>query len=195
MLSSTRQHLPPDVEEARKARINAQMIELFERPCPPDTTASVQGIGLYTHVAGPPAPPPLFPHMKYLQQTSNPGFLPTGGPKEISNAGALECPVGDDVKRAWRDVKDAVNEEKRHVAFTEKNLDQLKARYGALDAPDGSAAGAGAGQPQNGRQGSIDSGSNRDVVMTGTEEQRRASATASRNEYEAARDPRLRGRQ
>jgi hypothetical protein len=195
MLSSARQPLPPDVEEARKARINEQTIDLFKRPCPPNTTASIQGIGLYTHVAGPLAPPPLSPHMKYLQQTSNPEFLPIGGPKKMSSTGPLECLVGDDVKNAWRDVKEAVNEEKKHVAFTDKDLDQLKARYDALDVPDVSAAGTGAGQPQNGRQASVDSGSNRDVVMVGTEEQRRASATANRNEYEAARDPRLRGRQ
>jgi len=194
MLSSKRQPLPPNVEEARKTRINNELVDILKRPCPPNTKASVQGIGLYTHIEGHPVANPIFPHMKYLQGASKPLFLPIGGPKESSNGNPFGCPMDDEVRRAWGDVREAVNEEKERVASADMDIDQLKDRYGALELPEESS-GVEIGLPPNGRQLSVDTGFAREVVMGGTEEQSRSATTASRNEYEASRDPRLRGRQ
>jgi len=221
MTATKSEPLPPDVDAARKARINSELIEVFRRPCPADATPSIQGIGLYTHVAGPPAPALVFPHMKYMQKASNPVFLQIGGPAGISKEGnVLEAPISDDVKRAWKDVQEAVDREKAHLAHTDLDVDSLKERYGALDKNAGAQpklqphlqhimdrmqdatmtgiqnTAAGAGQQPNGRRASGEDGLSRDVTMGGTDEARRGSTstTWTGNDYEAARDPRLRGR-
>jgi hypothetical protein len=194
-----RERLPPDVEAAHKTRINNDLIKVFRCPCPPNTVPCIQGIGLYTHVTGPPAPPPLFPHMKYTQRSAPPTFLSIGGPKQIVREGSLEGSISDDVKRAWKDVQEALDKQSQDVAHADMDVDQLKKRYGALEVPSHDTD---LDQPQekgkqpDGRRPSTGDGLAREVVMGGTDEARRGStsATWSGNDYEAARDPRLRGR-
>jgi hypothetical protein len=218
--------LPPDVDAARKARINRDLVNHLKRPCPKNSTPSVQGIGLYTHVAGPPAKAPQFPHEKYTQKAPDPMFLPIGGPgKILKDRSTLETQTSEEMKRVWKEIYEAIHEEEKHVSHGGMNADQLKERYGALDALDadtdaqpmlhpqpqlqqmlsqlhditmmGTQGGTvESGQQESGRRLSLGTGLTRDVVMGGTGQERRTSTSTMKtgNTYEAARDPRLRGR-
>ncbi|KAF2826553.1 hypothetical protein CC86DRAFT_370511 [Ophiobolus disseminans] len=220
------ERLPPDLEAARKTRINSELIEVFKRSCPVDTTPSIQGIGLYTHVAPPappPAPPPLFPHMHCTQKSANPVFLQIGGPARISKeVSVLEAPVSEEMKRGWKAVQEAMDTEMEHVGTTELDIGSLNERYGASH---GNANSRLLPQPQpqyqqimnhlqdiammgmrntpgrvnqqfNGRTPSVGDGLNLDVAIGGVEAETRddTSGAWAGNDYEAARDPRLRGR-
>lgn len=122
--------LPPDVEEARKARINRELIGLLNAPASSNSgPTSIQGIGLYTHVAAPPSSD---------GSNANPVFLPIGGPNRIrKDPNAIEAPLDEEVKRVWQKLEAAVNEEEKHAGRNDMSLEDLKERYGVLDAPNG----------------------------------------------------------
>jgi hypothetical protein len=200
--------LPPDVAAARKTRINMDLIEIFNIPCPPGTIASTQGIGLYTHVAGPPPPAPKYPHEKYKKV--DPVFLPIGGPIVFKRAGPIGVPIDEAVKKTWREVEAAVVEEEKHIGQGDTSIEQLKTRYGALEVPSGDRSNV---QPQVqalaqahpqllqllGQLSGIamtGGGSALDDVNGKMEQERRASIGVTRtgNLYEEDRDPRRRGR-
>jgi hypothetical protein len=198
--------LPPDVAAARKARINQDLIEIFNMPCPPGTIASAQGIGLYTHVLGPPPPAPKYPHEKYKKV--DPVFLPIGGPIVFKKAGGVGAPIDEAVNNVWKQIEAAVVEEEKHASQGGTAIEHLKERYDALEVPiehinDAQAHAQAQAQPQLlqllGQLSNIamaGGGSALDAVMGGMEQERRGSAVATRtgNLYEEDRDPRRRGR-
>jgi hypothetical protein len=177
--------LPPDVATARKTRINQEMIKIFKRPCPPNTTPSVQGIGLYTHVAGPPLPPPQYPHERFRK--SNPTFLPIRGAKRH---GGLQPLISDEVKAVADKVRALVNEEEKRVGHVDMDVKQLRERYGAVDAPEGRRS----MDKQTPGYAMMTSGAGLDVAKAGAGEERRGSASVvkSGSVYDAERDPRRR---
>ncbi|KAH8706950.1 hypothetical protein GQ44DRAFT_777610 [Phaeosphaeriaceae sp. PMI808] len=204
--------LPPDVEAAYKRRINEDLVHLFKIPCPAETTASIQGIGLYTHIAPPPTPAPLFPHQKYTKKTADPVFLPTGGLKRVPQArGSLVMQTSPEMKKVFKEVQQAVNGEEKHIGQRTINMDQLRERYETLDAPnphtartpgqmhDGTMLGMDESddiiQQPGGHRSSVGTDRARDVIMGGVDQEKRPIANAKRfgNTYEAARDPRIRG--
>jgi hypothetical protein len=122
--------LPSDEADARKKRINANLIAAMKRPCPPDIDPSIQGIGLYTHIAGPVRASPD-PQGKDLQ--SEPEFLPFTKP---AGSRALGPQMSEDFLKVWEELRDAVEEEETIIGKTELGLKELKKRYGGLDVPD-----------------------------------------------------------
>jgi hypothetical protein len=117
--------LSPEEDAARKTRINNEMVSCFKLPCPVNTNLSIQGIGLYTHVAA------------QTQGNSNPVFLPIGGPKRVAkDESCLEAPVSEEVDQVWQHVQLAVKDAERQPGQGGMSVDKLKERYGALDAPE-----------------------------------------------------------
>jgi hypothetical protein len=123
--SAKPQLLSPEEDAARKARINNDMIYLSKRPCPVNSNPSIQGIGLYTHVAAP------------TLGNSSPVFLPIGGPNRATKDGTYpEPPISEQVDLAWRHVQAAVNDAEKQSGQGGMGIDKLKERYGALDSPE-----------------------------------------------------------
>jgi hypothetical protein len=212
--------LPPDVEAARKQRINLDLIGALKHPCPPNTVASIQGIGLYTHIAAP-SQAPLLPHEKHVKTTPDPVFLPVGGPRGTQRPyNVVQPQASNQVKEIYHQLQQEMDEEEKHLGRGDASMDSLKKRYGCLDVPEGATTAQKEPQPQLGLQGILNSlqdaamtdmqnttaghgdrrqslggGAIQDVIMGGTEQERigTASVTKAGNTYEAARDPRLRG--
>jgi hypothetical protein len=121
--------LPPDVEEARKLRINRDLIDLLNAPATGNGPTTIQGIGLYTHVAAPKS-------SKSDENPSNPVFLPIGGPNRIRmNQDGLEPPMGEEVLKIWSEVEAAVDAEDKYMDQNDMSLQELKERYDVLDHP------------------------------------------------------------
>ncbi|KAF1918235.1 hypothetical protein BDU57DRAFT_444051 [Ampelomyces quisqualis] len=210
-------HVPPDweVDATRKTRVNNELLDLLNQPRLPRTTASIQGVGLYTHAAIPQSS-----GVTDAQRSTNPIFLPIGGPKKVlKDESVPAAPISDDVLKVWKEVQQAVNEEEQHSSIRQGrlNAEQLKVRYGGLDAPQESAATVAQPAEQQrsrrqalreySRRSSSGEGPSGDAVMGGTEpETKRAAAhtdpsmnfhrgatTGPRtNLYDAGRDPRKR---
>ncbi|KAL1795752.1 hypothetical protein ACET3X_005976 [Alternaria dauci] len=123
--------LTPEEAAARKARMNADLIDAFRSPCPPGTTPYVTGIGLYTHVEGPPQAP-LYPGEEPQPQQE---FFPVRIPK---NSGSRVSPLDELVEKLWEHLVRAVEEEEGIIGKTELGLKELKKRYGGLDPPENS---------------------------------------------------------
>jgi hypothetical protein len=121
--------LPPETTAARKARMNAELISAFKRPCPLDTNPSIKGIGLYTHVEGPAIASPA-PLGKDAQL--EPEFLPL---VNLTGSGALATQMSGERRKVWEELRDAVAEEEVIIGETELGLKELRKRYGGLDAP------------------------------------------------------------
>ncbi|KAF1829870.1 hypothetical protein BDW02DRAFT_465412, partial [Decorospora gaudefroyi] len=179
--------LPPDVAAVRKARMNADLIRMFKRPCPPETDPTIKGIGLYTHVEGPPKIP-LYPHQKYLDP--EPEFLPLEKP--LGSEGT-SSQMSEDVRKLWEEVRDIIQAEEEAIGTTELGLKELKKRYGGFDAPETASVPAQqvvlqqqdaamqeeiavhdgtTNSPVNGRRPGVNGSSatgNGDMAMTGTE--------------------------
>lgn len=113
---------------ARKARMNADLIDAFKTPCPPGTTPYVTGIGLYTHVEGPPRAPLYHGEKPQPQQEFFPVRIPKHSGSRISQLDEL-------VGKLWEQLEKAVEEEEEIVGKTELGLKELKKRYGGLDPP------------------------------------------------------------
>jgi hypothetical protein len=193
--------LPPDVEAARKARINREMIELFRLPA--KGAASIHGIGLYTHAAAPQS-------TDASKQTPAPVFLPVGGHNRVlKDVGEIDAPIDEDVRRVWEDLREAVNEEERHVGRGDMSAEKLKERYGAIGVPEGSTEPAQNLHIQQQLEQAFEylrrlkqaTALSRDVAMGGTDEDgtsRTNPVAASTNpaprgnEYHEERDPRKR---
>jgi hypothetical protein len=123
-------------EDARKDRINADIVALMCRPSPMNAPRSVQGIGLYTHaipLSGSPNESSEYSGSK----AGNAVFLPIGGPDAPSRTTfGPRAPMNKDFELMWKNVEATVNEEAKHLAQSRLTTEQLKERYGALDVPD-----------------------------------------------------------
>ena len=126
--------LSPSTADARNTRMETDLISLFKRPCPSGTNPSIKGIGLYTHVEGPAgaSPDPLGTPLQ-----SEPVFLPL---KKLTGSGTMVAPMREDIHKVWEELRDAVVEEGFRIGKTELGLEELKKRYGGLDAPSVSRA-------------------------------------------------------
>jgi hypothetical protein len=108
--------------------MNADLIDAFKSPCPPGATPHVTGIGLYTHVEGPPRAL-LYPDEKpQLQQE----FLPVRIPR--SSGSRRSQPEGL-VEKLWEQLEKTIEEEEEIIGKTELGLNELRKRYGGLDPP------------------------------------------------------------
>lgn len=196
---NTPEGLPPDVDAARKNRINSDLINIFRFPCPPETVASMQGIGLYTHHGVPQLPPSQSPHEQ--MKATNPKFLPIGGERRMKRGVAIEARISPQVKNVWSEIMQVVNKEEQNLGNLDVDFEQLKERYGALPKPHAT------GTPQAGFESNPEphpqqlSGEVRDInrgsLTGGINEERRASIGASKTvvEYHEDRDPRGKTRQ
>jgi hypothetical protein len=142
--------LPPDVQAARKARINDDLIKLCSTPAPPYSLPTAHGVGLYTHVAGPKTASQN-PHFNYTSKPDGEvALLPLGGPRKIIASKPQQSPnekvaavykeLQDAVsaeEKIWKDMRDAADTRGDSVndAYT-MSLDALKRKYGDLDAPE-----------------------------------------------------------
>ncbi|KAH7073448.1 hypothetical protein BKA63DRAFT_33158 [Paraphoma chrysanthemicola] len=204
--------LPPDVEAARKQRINLDLISALKLPCPSNTAASIQGIGLYTHVAAPAQTLPS-QHGQLVNKAPEPVFVPIGGQQRISRLKNVAPPrISNEVVELYKKLQRELHVEEKHFGHGGVNMDRLKERYGGLDVPQKEGVAIAELQPQPGPQQMLESlykavvgqdgrraslgGVTGDVVMGGTEQEQSGAATVTKtgNIYEAARDPRLRGR-
>jgi hypothetical protein len=124
--------LPPDVEAARKDRVNNEMVALFRQPCPAKSTASIQGIGLYTHASA-----TALVNGTTTRRPLRPEFLPIGGPnKVLPGRNELDAPNSKELQQSWKLMEATVNEEEKLIGEAGLNEEQLRERYGALNAPD-----------------------------------------------------------
>jgi hypothetical protein len=209
---------PPDQanDAERKARVNNDLLDLLKQPQQLRTTPSIQGVGLYTH-----ATTPESLGLADAQRSSNPRFVPIGGPERVRKVKSVPAaPISDDVLKVFKEVQQAVNEEEQHASIRESrlNAEQLKVRYGGLNAPqENTATISDLDEQQRLRVQAIEqqlgrvsnrAGPSADVVMSGIEENTGAAAvahidpsmylcknaqTGSRtNLYDAGRDPRKR---
>lgn len=222
--------LPPDVQAARKARINSDIIKLCSNK-PIYINPTAQGIGLYTHVAGPKTASQN-PHFEYADNDGEVALLLLGGPRKIVPSNKLREPLREEVAAVYEELQDAVKAEEqiwsemRAAADAEgKNardaytmsLDTLKEKYGPINPP----------QPEGTRQPTTQQYQRRNSAASSVadsaalknlntstaapadlqrqnplasngaaqpEPERRPSATATGNTYEASRDPRRQGR-
>jgi hypothetical protein len=127
--------LPSDVEAARKERINNELVALFRLPCPAKATASVQGIGSYTHTSA-----TVRSGGTATRGPLRPEFLPIGGPNRVlKGKDELEAPLSEELQQLWKQIEAAVNEEEKFFGEAGMSEEQLNERYGALKVPHANA--------------------------------------------------------
>lgn len=141
--------VPPDVQAARKARFNSDIIKLCSIPHVAHLRPIAQGIGLYTHVAGPKTAI-LNPHFDFVDNTDREvSLLPLGGPRRIQPHQSRDAP-NSELRALYKEVEDAVKAEEKiwsdqRAAAVERGeserdayrmtLDTLKRKYGDVVAP------------------------------------------------------------
>lgn len=201
--------LPPDVQAARKVRINSDIIKLCSKPVPPGFHPSVQGVGLYTHVADIKTAGPLNDAEQGKEGVS---LLPLGGPKRLAPSKFQE-PPNKDLAALYKQLQEAVTAEEQLSASNTHNpsLDLLNKKYGSISdnslIPDT--------EPQDTRRHSeatsTEASKRRKVSLATLTElrrksadsttggrmidsERRGSGSKSGNDYDVYRDPRRRRR-
>lgn len=213
---------PPDVQAARKARINSELIQLCSKPAPFWSIPSAHGIGLYTHVAGPKTAGKN-PHSSYADKADGEvALLPLGGPTKIAPSN-LRDPPSREVAAVYKQLQDAVDAEEkiwsdmRAAADAEgepannayrMSFAALQDKYGAVTASD-EVVGL---RPDverlhKRRHSEVMAGSNDETserrrvrfasqseLRQGADTGRRGSDGKTGNEYDVYRDPRRRGR-
>lgn len=193
--------LPDDVPAARKRRINNEMIEAARRPCPPDTKPGLQGIGLYTHVAG-----TVASSLVDKSETA-PKFISISSEGGPQYGARLEGLISPEVQAVFRELRDAIDEEEQIIGHKSMTVEQLSIRYTSLPTPGGNHSSNKSpqfGDPEhdrtqlfqgaNSRKASIASDGN--VVTSVPDDGRRLSlGSTTRNTYDPARDPLGRARQ
>lgn len=141
--------VPPDVQTARNARINSDIVKLCSSRVPMWAHPSAKGIGLFTHVAGPKIMPKN-PHVSYSDQVDREvALLPLGGPKKIVPSKTRE-PPNKALAAIYKELQDAVRAEEKiwsdmRAAAEERgdapkdayrmSLDTLKQKYGGVNDP------------------------------------------------------------
>ncbi|OAL55207.1 hypothetical protein IQ07DRAFT_675559 [Pyrenochaeta sp. DS3sAY3a] len=99
---------------------------------------STQGIGLYTHIAGP-TMPPTRPGER--AQAGPPVFLPRqAGPQHDTAAPGSLAPVAPEVRRVYEEMCAVLDREQRREVDESASVEtirrDLNARYGALHVPE-----------------------------------------------------------
>ncbi|KAJ8115018.1 hypothetical protein OPT61_g3235 [Boeremia exigua] len=124
--------LPPDVQAARRSRMNSDIVKLCIRPRDPRTRSFAQGIGLYTHVAGSKASPNP-PHLKFAEKANRKiELLPLGGPKRVQRSKFREA-RDKDLDAVYTELQNAVNAEEKN--WSGQNDDELdEGEVSSLDA-------------------------------------------------------------
>lgn len=121
--------LPSDVAAARKARMNADLIDAFKSTCPPGTTPYITGVGLYTHIEGAPPQSRIYPDENPQPQ---PEFFPIRIPEGRGNESSQP---DEEVQKLWNEFELAIETEEEMIATTELGLKELRKRYRALPPP------------------------------------------------------------
>ncbi|KAH6642814.1 hypothetical protein C7974DRAFT_386206 [Boeremia exigua] len=104
--------LPPDVQAVRKARWNSDMIKLCSTPKGIHTHPTAQGIGLYTHVAGPKTTR-MNPHFASADSVDGEvALLTLGGPRQI-RARRYREPPNAELMALYKELQDAVQAEEK----------------------------------------------------------------------------------
>lgn len=122
-----------DKDELRRIRINEDLVKLCKHRPHPNSTASLKGIGLYTHVANSSGGNTQNSH-ENNQSKSDPNFLSLKAPSKVTEE-ELKAPISADVVDVWHELKNAMNQEEKHMRQGGYSIGQLKKRYGALEAP------------------------------------------------------------
>jgi hypothetical protein len=199
--------LSPGGEAARKECINEQMMGLLnktilDRSYPANTKASIQGIGLYTHISA-----PEFFFATTTQKLSSPEFLPLGGPKNILTFdGLFQESLSEEMQQIWKHAEATINEEERLIKEASISEEQLRERYDALKVPNSNETTINLAHKQPQMQQFLEAlrklqaqKLSRDVALGGTDNEGDFGASsgvhpASRaNMYHESRDPRRRG--
>src|SRR5690242_21693818 len=101
-----------DVRAVRKARFNSDIVELCSVPHVAHSRPIAQGIGLYTHVAGPKTAT-LNPHFDFVDNTDREvALLPLGGPSRIQPNKTRE-PQDEEGAALYKEVANAVKDEEK----------------------------------------------------------------------------------
>lgn len=142
-------------------------------------------------------------------------FLPLGGPRRLQTQQQSHDSLPTEIKQAWQQLRQAIEEEERNSTASVQSATSLKAKYGGLIAPEDTIGTSFAHLANKERQNtptSITAGhslkrrrssafpqqptrraSEADAAIGSTVADG-ASASKRRNIYEADRDPRRRGR-
>jgi hypothetical protein len=110
--------------------MNADLISIFKRTCPPGAASSIKGIGLYTHIEGSATLSPDGQH-----SMKQPEFLPINNTHRSEE---LRDSISEDIKEVWEQLQRVVQQEEELIGKAEFGLPILKKRYGGFDAPDSS---------------------------------------------------------
>ena len=92
--------LPPDVEVARKNRVNCEMVKLFNQLVDPHSTVplSFKGTGSLTHIEAP-------------HPEQNRSFLPLGGPNRVKPRKGVQGELPPEVKALYEDLRVTLQQE------------------------------------------------------------------------------------
>ncbi|KAF2878331.1 hypothetical protein BDV95DRAFT_557211 [Massariosphaeria phaeospora] len=122
--------LPPDIDAARRSRIQTDLTNVFHAKRPSHSTEppSLKGMGTYTHVEL----QTLFPHQRHI--TTN-KFLPLGGPNRARRRHAgVVAELPKDVQALYNEVREVIEKEEK-LAEGGENYDP-RDRFGGLAFPD-----------------------------------------------------------
>ncbi|CAI6330260.1 unnamed protein product [Periconia digitata] len=103
--------LPPDVADARKNRVNNEILGLFKR-APQKSEASsrsFRGMGFYTHVANSPS-------AENAAASLQPQFLPSGGPSQYNRKAMLSGELPEEIKAIHRDMAQILERERELIS-------------------------------------------------------------------------------
>lgn len=135
--------VPPDVRAVRKARMNSNIIKLCSTPKVASVGPVAQGIGLYTHIAGPKTATLSLDSESIDNTDREVALLPLGGPDKIQPNKFRE-PLNMELAALYKEMQDAVKAEEetwhdQRLAAIEKceqprdetSFSTLKKKYGA----------------------------------------------------------------
>lgn len=141
--------VPPDIQAARKARINSDIVKLCSTKPPIWAHPSAQGIGQFTHVAGVKTVAKN-PHASFCDQVDKEvALLPIGGPRKILPSKTRE-PPNKELAALYKELQDAARVEEKtfeeqRAAEEERgeapkdayrmSLNTLKMKYGTVNDP------------------------------------------------------------
>ncbi|KAF2024985.1 hypothetical protein EK21DRAFT_14308, partial [Setomelanomma holmii] len=118
-------------------RVNRELINALKTPCPPNAAASIQGIGLYTHIASQVQTASSSMHETHTK-VSDPVFMPIGGPKRLKlGTNVVQARVSNEVKEIYERLRQEIDAEEKHQGQGGVSIERLKEQYGGLEVPSG----------------------------------------------------------